>query len=141
MPLNFYGSVVEGLKLKVWKFWGIIPTFGETAKPLGKPVAEKKRTPNSFKFLKTTFYTAIQKRIILWYHTKNSHSMVPSKAKYNRMHRKETTYENFDCSLLSSYNASLNFTYKKFFYGNIGLQVKLLICVIFGIGIFPFWYY
>ena len=32
MVLKFHTSVVKGLKLKVRKFWGLIPTFVEVAK-------------------------------------------------------------------------------------------------------------
>ena len=31
MALTFYTSLTKGLKLKVRKFWGLIPTFGEIA--------------------------------------------------------------------------------------------------------------
>ena len=29
MNLKFYTSVAKGLKLKVWKFWALVPTFLE----------------------------------------------------------------------------------------------------------------
>ena len=32
MVLKFHTSVVKGLKLKVRKFWGLIPTFVEVAR-------------------------------------------------------------------------------------------------------------
>ena len=37
MNLKFYTSVEKGLKLKVRKFWGVIPTFVEvTGKKIGR---------------------------------------------------------------------------------------------------------
>ena len=38
MTLKFYTSVKKGLKLKVRKFWGLIPTFAEVTveKPVGR---------------------------------------------------------------------------------------------------------